>query len=223
MGEIGGITMTGDWIDDGEHDEHGEPRRRGERGRRAQALRARPPWIGWRTGPVAGLFLAMALVLAGCNSSGSGGIYGGGSTGGTSGTGGAGGSGSAGQIGTTVIGSVGTVLDDGRGFTLYHLTTETGGQIKCTGSCPQTWPPLLISSGQATASGDLSAKLGTVQRPDGSTQVTFDGMPLYTYAGDSAPGQANGQGVGGVWFAVTPSGAAGGSTSSGGRYGNGGG
>jgi predicted lipoprotein with Yx(FWY)xxD motif len=207
--------MTGEWIEDG------EPQRRGER--EGPARLPRPAWLRCRTGPVAGLLLALALVLTGCNSSGSGGIYGNGSSGGTGGTGTAGGSGSAAQIGTTVIGNVGTVLDDGRGFTLYHLSTETGGQIKCTDSCVQTWPPLVISSGQATASGDLSAKLGTLQRPDGSTQVTFDGMPLYTYAGDSAPGQANGQGVGGVWFAVTPSGAAGGSTSSGGRYGNGGG
>ena len=130
-----------------------------------------------------------------------------------------------GQIGTADVSGVGVVLHDGEGFTLYHLTTEKNGKIDCTGSCTSTWPPLLAKNGQLPAAmADLSGKLSTVTRPDGGVQITFDGMPLYTYSGDSAPGQANGNGVSGVWYAVAASGVSSGSGgSSSGGYGNGGG
>jgi predicted lipoprotein with Yx(FWY)xxD motif len=108
-------------------------------------------------------------------------------------------------IGSDKAGAVGTVLTGPNGHTLYELTTEHNGKIECTGSCAQIWPPLVVTSGQspklATA---LKGTLGSVKRPEGTTQVTYDGHPLYYYAPDSAPGQAKGQGVGGVWFAVAP-------------------
>ena len=92
------------------------------------------------------------------------------------------------------------------GVTLYHLTTESGGSIQCTGSCAGTWPPLLESGGALPGeSAGVTGKLGTITRPDGKVQITYDGMPLYTYSGDSQAGQANGQGIQGVWFAVTAS------------------
>jgi predicted lipoprotein with Yx(FWY)xxD motif len=121
-------------------------------------------------------------------------------------SGGAGGAstGKSGELGIRSISGLGAVLQTPTGFTLYHLETEGNGKVTCTGDCASTWPPLIAASGKVpAASPDVASHLGTIERPDGSMQVTFDGMPLYTYVGDSAPGQANGQGVGGVWFAVT--------------------
>jgi predicted lipoprotein with Yx(FWY)xxD motif len=120
---------------------------------------------------------------------------------------GAGGGGSKGVvIATESLPGIGTALADPRGFTLYHLTTETNGQIQCTGSCAGTWPPLLSTTGSPSAAAGVPGTIGTLKRPDGSLQVTYNGMPLYTYSGDSGPHQANGQGIQGVWFAVTSSG-----------------
>ncbi len=127
--------------------------------------------------------------------------------------------GSSSAIGLQNVGGIGDVLDTSKGLTLYHLTSETGGKIDCTGACENVWPPLLVSGNLPTVPAGVSGQLGTITRPDGSTQLTLDGMPLYTYSGDSGAGQANGQGVQGVWFAVTPSGSksGGGSGSGGGR------
>ena len=111
--------------------------------------------------------------------------------------------------GAATAGSLGSVLTGPNGHTLYELSTEHNGTIDCTGSCVSTWPPLTVTAGQsAKITGSLSGTLGTVHRPEGTTQVTYNGHPVYYYSGDSAAGQANGQGVGGVWFALTPSGTA---------------
>jgi predicted lipoprotein with Yx(FWY)xxD motif len=138
----------------------------------------------------------------------------------------AGGAGSGGTLSTKSIQGVGTVLVNSTGLTLYHLSTESGGSIQCTGQCASVWPPFLESGGTVpTESGGASGALGTVTRPDGKMQITYNGMPLYRYSGDSQPGQANGQGIQGVWFAVTASGSSGSgsqSPSGGGRYGGGG-
>ncbi|MGH2555456.1 MAG: COG4315 family predicted lipoprotein [Actinomycetota bacterium] len=121
-----------------------------------------------------------------------------------------------GQMSARSIPGIGAVLQAPSGLTLYRLTTEKDGKIACTGDCAATWPPLLVASGKVpSASPDVADHLGTVERPDGSVQVTFKGMPLYTYAGDSGPGQANGQGLGGVWFVVTASGGIPGASSGG--------
>jgi predicted lipoprotein with Yx(FWY)xxD motif len=111
-------------------------------------------------------------------------------------------------IATRSISGIGTVLVDATGSTLYYLKTETGGTIKCTGSCADNWPPLLLLAGATSAtagSGVDGSKLGTIDRPDGSTQVTYSGMPLYTFVGDQGPGQATGQGAAN-FFAVTTGG-----------------
>ena len=104
----------------------------------------------------------------------------------------------------------GTVLVDARGYTLYLLTPEKGGKIKCVDQCLEFWPPLTTTGGRTpVGGGGIDASLlGTVDRPDGGTQVTYHDYPLYRFAGDKAPGQVNGQGVEKVWFAVTPDGTA---------------
>ena len=98
---------------------------------------------------------------------------------------------------------------------LSDLAPDTSTKSNCNGTCAQNWPPV---KGPVTASG-VSGTFGTIKRADGSVQATFDGHPLYTFAADTAPGQAKGNGVneqGGVWHEVTTSGtAAAGSSSSG--------
>jgi predicted lipoprotein with Yx(FWY)xxD motif len=105
--------------------------------------------------------------------------------------------------------SLGTVLVNGSGMTLYALSAEQGGKFICTNSsCTAIWHPLTLTAG-TTPKGDVSA-LATVKRPDGTTQVTYKGAPLYTFAQDQQPGDTNGQGFKdvGTWSAVTVSGAA---------------
>ena len=101
----------------------------------------------------------------------------------------------------------GPVLTNSHGMTLYVFTHDMNGESTCTGTCATTWPPLLTHGTPAAGSG-VTGKLGTTTRSDGSTQVTYNGMPLYTYARDMASGEAHGQGVGGVWFVATPTGMA---------------
>jgi predicted lipoprotein with Yx(FWY)xxD motif len=145
----------------------------------------------------------IALALAACGKSGGSGA-GGGSTGAAeSGAGGGGSSGVAVRAGNA--GSLGSVLIDSRGFTLYHLEGETTSNFKCTGSCVATWPPL-AAAGTPKEGAGATGQIAAVQRPDGTMQVTYDGLPLYTFSGDAAPGDTNGEGVQGVWFAVTPAG-----------------
>ena len=108
---------------------------------------------------------------------------------------------------TTTIGGV-TVLTNAQGFTLYWFVPDTSTTSNCNGSCATFWPPV---KGPATAGAGVTGKLGTITRADGSTQATYDGHPLYTYKGDTAPGQASGNNLnlsGGVWHEVTASGAA---------------
>ena len=100
------------------------------------------------------------------------------------------------------------VLTNSAGLTLYWFAPDTSTTSKCTGSCATYWPPV---KGPATAGSGVTGTLGVITRPDGTMQATYNGHPLYTYAGDSAPGQANGNGKnlsGGVWYEVTVSGAA---------------
>jgi len=96
-----------------------------------------------------------------------------------------------------------TVLTNTKGLTLYTLSGETGGKFICTGACLKSWPPLLVAAGTKPKG---PVKLGTIKRPEGKTQVTYKGMPVYTFSGDSKKGEANGEGLRdvGVWHAVTP-------------------
>jgi predicted lipoprotein with Yx(FWY)xxD motif len=106
-----------------------------------------------------------------------------------------------------------TVLVDAQGMTLYHLSAEQNGKFICASSaCTQIWHPVAVTSG-AKPSGSVGS-LATIKRPDGTDQVTYKGMPLYTFAQDQ-PGDANGQGIKdvGTWNAVTTSARAASSTS----------
>jgi predicted lipoprotein with Yx(FWY)xxD motif len=111
------------------------------------------------------------------------------------------------------------VVTNAKGLTLYWFAPDTSTTSKCTGSCATYWPPV---TGPVTAGTGVTGTLGTITRSDGTTQATYDGHPLYTYAADSAPGQAKGNGLnasGGLWYEMTVSGAkpaTGTSTSSGG-------
>jgi predicted lipoprotein with Yx(FWY)xxD motif len=99
-----------------------------------------------------------------------------------------------------------TVLTTAKGFTIYWFAADTMMKSNCNGSCIKYWPPV---KGPATAGPGVSGKLGTIKRSDGTLQATFNGHPLYTYVGDSAPGQNKGNGLnisGGLWHEVTLSG-----------------
>lgn len=104
----------------------------------------------------------------------------------------------------TVKGTSETVLTNAEGLTLYYLTTDTATTATCTGTCTGIWPPLLFTgTGSPTSASPLSGTLSAVADGNGN-QVEYNGHPLYTYANDTAPGQANGEGVGGTWFVATP-------------------
>ena len=105
---------------------------------------------------------------------------------------------------TTINGT--TVLTNSAGFTLYWFVPDTSTTSKCTGSCATYWPPV---KGPATAGSSVTGTLGTITRPDGTTQATYDGHPLYTYIGDHGPGSASGNNInlnGGLWKDVPVSG-----------------
>lgn len=109
---------------------------------------------------------------------------------------------------TASVGSLGTILVTPAGYTLYYYKLDTPTKIACTGGCATTWPPLVLPAGTTAAVGaDGLTGLGTIKRPDtGALQVTYHGKPLYRFAGDTKPGQANGQGSGGTWFVLTTGG-----------------
>jgi predicted lipoprotein with Yx(FWY)xxD motif len=98
---------------------------------------------------------------------------------------------------------LGQVLVDSEGHTLYAFSGDHGESVACAGACAKAWPPLLDETGKPQPSnGTAAARLGTLKRPDGTTQVTYGGRPLYTFTGDKTPGDANGNGqsaFGGTW------------------------
>ena len=156
---------------------------------------------------------AAAAVLAACSSSGTS------STSGTSTSTGSPAAATAGSLKTATIGGA-TVLTTSKGFTLYSFAPDTSTKSNCNGTCAQNWPPV---HGSATAAG-VTGTFGTIKRSDGSVQATFDGHPLYTFVGDTAPGQAKGNGLnaaGGLWHEITTSGTAPAGSSSSGSGGGG--
>lgn len=109
----------------------------------------------------------------------------------------------------TATGSAGTYLTADGGRAVYLWAGDSGSTSNCTGACASAWPPVL-TTGTPTATGAaVSSDLGTTKRADGSTQVTYQGHPLYYYAGDSGAGSTNGQGnngFGAAWWLVSPAG-----------------
>jgi predicted lipoprotein with Yx(FWY)xxD motif len=160
---------------------------------------------------------ALGVGLASCASNSSAGY--GGSGGSTS----APGTSSAATVATAKVGDLGTVLVNSDGFTLYLFENDTGSTSTCVGTCAGTWPALTTSGDPAASDGADASMLGTTTRDDGATQVTYNGHPLYVYSGDTAAGEANGEGISNVWYAVTTQGtpAQTGGGSGGGGYGNG--
>ena len=105
---------------------------------------------------------------------------------------------------------LGTILVDGTGRSLYLWHGDTGMRSNCSGACAGAWPPLITQGAPKAGHGVAAGKLGTTRRSDGSLQVTYAGHPLYTYIGDSGPGQTSGQGsdaFGAAWDVVPVSGA----------------
>ena len=156
---------------------------------------------------LAALALASALVLAACGSSGSSGT----SSSSTPATTSATSSARPASVVATKTTSLGTFLVDSKGRALYLWDADHGSMSTCSGACAQAWPPL-TTSGTPKAGGKVKASLlGTTTRSDGSREVTYAGHPLYYFEGDSAPGQATGQGsdgFGAPWWVVSPAGKA---------------
>lgn len=155
--------------------------------------------------------LLMTFAVAGCSASG-------GSSGGASDTGGGGygqssessapTSDAAGAATLMVADSaLGKIVVDAAGKTLYMFDNDTqgAGTSSCTGECLTNWPPL-TTTGEVPALQGVTGDVGTITTADGSTQVTLNGWPLYYFAGDAAAGDVNGQGVGGIWWVLSPAG-----------------
>lgn len=160
---------------------------------------------------ISALAVVAALAIAGCgggssSSSEAGGAYG--SSESTSPTK-AVSSESSGAVAVASVGDVGKVLVDSEGLTLYYFEKDKGGKSACYGACASAWPPLTTSGAPHGMSGVDAAKLGTTRRSDGTTQVTYADWPLYTYVGDSKPGEDNGTDVkafGASWYPLHPNG-----------------
>jgi len=103
---------------------------------------------------------------------------------------------------------LGTILTNPQGRTLYYFLPERGGKIVCSSSaCTSYWPPSLTAGGNPTGGAGVTGQLGLIARATGAQQITYNTWPLYTFAGDTAPDQTNGQGVvgfGGKWLVATP-------------------
>jgi predicted lipoprotein with Yx(FWY)xxD motif len=176
---------------------------------------------------LAALALVAALAIAGCGSSGSGstsssaaetsgaatssggGAYGGEESVSTTSAGGAGGEAAPVAVGSAA--GVGKVLVDSNGMTLYYFQKDQkgSGKSKCEGACASAWPPLTTSGEAEAMSGVNSSMLGTIERTDGTTQVTYAGWPLYTFVEDKKPGEDNGtdsKAFGASWYPLHPNG-----------------
>jgi predicted lipoprotein with Yx(FWY)xxD motif len=101
---------------------------------------------------------------------------------------------------------LGSFLVDDKGMTLYLFTKDTPNTSNCYDKCATAWPPLLTTGAPAGGTGVDASKFGTTKRNDGTSQVTYNGWPLYYYAKDKAPGDVVGQDVGDVWFVISPAG-----------------
>jgi predicted lipoprotein with Yx(FWY)xxD motif len=170
---------------------------------------------------VATAVLALAVIAAGCGSSndsnssasGGGGGYGGGggSSSKTSTTAAPASGGGAAVIAVATNPKLGKILVDSKGDTVYYFEKDkqNGNASTCSGACASVWPPVTSSGAPKGQKGASASKLGTIKRSDGTTEVTYNGWPLYTYAGDKKPGDANGNDFtqfGAQWYALNPAG-----------------
>jgi predicted lipoprotein with Yx(FWY)xxD motif len=115
-----------------------------------------------------------------------------------------------GPVVSTTTTSLGRILVDSRGHTLYLFQKDTNGKSACTGQCASFWPPLIATGKPLAAASAKASLLGTTKRADGRMQVTYDHHPLYTFVKDTKKGQTNGEALsafGAKWYAVSPAGA----------------
>jgi predicted lipoprotein with Yx(FWY)xxD motif len=166
--------------------------------------------------PAAGV----ALLAAACGSAGTtGSVYGGGgSNAGSPGVGTSSGGYSYGAAAAPATGALsvkvamsglGSFLTDGQGRTLYLFTSDSGAMSSCSGACAGVWPAATSSAAVQAGSGASASLLSTIAHGNGQMQATYNGHPLYYYAGDNKPGDTNGEQLnqfGGLWYAVSPSG-----------------
>jgi predicted lipoprotein with Yx(FWY)xxD motif len=118
--------------------------------------------------------------------------------------------GAAGPVVSTASTSLGRILVDSRGRTLYLFEKDRNGKSACAGQCATFWPPLIASGKPVAGAGIKASLLGTTKRADGRMQVTYNHHPLYTFAKDTKPGQTSGEEVnafGASWYVVSPAGA----------------
>lgn len=112
-------------------------------------------------------------------------------------------------VGTATTSTLGRILVDNRGRTLYLFEKDKLGRSHCSGACATYWPPLLTRARPIAGSGVTQSLLGVTNRPDGTTQVTYGGHPLYRFVQDTRPGQTSGQDLhffGGGWYVVSRNG-----------------
>jgi predicted lipoprotein with Yx(FWY)xxD motif len=156
----------------------------------------------------AGALLAIAAIAAGCGSSKGSSTYSSGSYGY---------SGMASVPNATAGGAkvgianspLGRIVVDGKGSTLYLFEKDKGSASTCYGACASVWPPATSKGKPAAGNGVLASKLGTTTRKDGKVELTYNGHPLYRYAGDAKRGDTKGQGLnqfGADWYVLAPSG-----------------
>jgi predicted lipoprotein with Yx(FWY)xxD motif len=112
-------------------------------------------------------------------------------------------------IGVSDVSGLGKILVDSQGRTVYLFEKDTGSKSTCSGACAAEWPPVTTTGKPSAGNGLTASMLGTTKRSDGTTQVTYNGHPLYRYAGDNKAGDANGQNLdffGGEWYVLSPAG-----------------
>ena len=165
--------------------------------------------------PAIGGLAAIALAVAGCGGSlgaQGGSAYGGGtsqSTAAASAPAAPASNGSGAASITLANSDLGKILVNSKGQTLYLFQADKGSVSTCTGACASAWPPVITKGAPIASAGVSSAKLGTTRRSDGTTEVVCNGHPLYTFAGDSSPGETTGEGnegFGAEWDVVSASG-----------------
>ncbi|NUT93196.1 MAG: hypothetical protein HOY78_14355, partial [Saccharothrix sp.] len=112
------------------------------------------------------------------------------------------------ELATAVVPSLGTVLTDGSGLTLYRFDKDTASPSvsNCDGDCAKKWPPAVAQGEEVKVAGVEDKLVDTIERADGTRQITVGGWPMYRFAQDAKPGDAKGQGVGGTWFVAAPDG-----------------
>ncbi len=108
-------------------------------------------------------------------------------------------------LGLNADAKLGTYFSAYNGMTVYTYAKDTNGVSNCVGECATSWPPYLVpSASDIHVPSTITGQVNTITRPDGSLQVTYNGMPLYFWYSDGKPGDTTGQGVGGVWFVAKP-------------------